>query len=73
MARPLPLVATVACLTLLAAPAEAYVGPGLGLSAIGVLLALIAAVLFTIAGFIWYPLKKLLRMARRSERRRQPG
>jgi hypothetical protein len=28
MARPLLFVATIACLTFLAAPAEAYVGPG---------------------------------------------
>lgn len=41
--------------------AAAYVGPGAGLSALGSLLALIAAVLVAIAGFIWYPVKRLLR------------
>jgi len=42
------------------APAAAYVGPGAGLSALGSLLALIAAVFVAIIGFIWYPVKRLL-------------
>ncbi len=41
--------------------AHAYIGPGAGLSAIGTLVALIGAVLLAIVGFIWYPLKRLLR------------
>ncbi len=41
--------------------AFAYVGPGAGLSAIGTVLALIGAVLLGIVGFIWYPIKRLLR------------
>ena len=43
-------------LAVLALPtiAFAYVGPGAGLSAIGTVLALIV-------GFIWYPIKRLLR------------
>lgn len=41
--------------------ANAYVGPGAGLSAIGSFLALIAAVLVAILGFIWYPMKRLLK------------
>jgi hypothetical protein len=44
-----------------AAPAAAYVGPGAGLSAIGVLLALIATVLLAVIGFVWYPLRRLFR------------
>ena len=42
------------------APAAAYVGPGAGLSALGSLLALIAAVFVAIVGFVWYPVKRLL-------------
>lgn len=38
----------------------AYVGPGTGLSAIGALLALLAALVIAIIGFFWYPLKRLL-------------
>lgn len=48
-------------LTLSAEPARAYVGPGTGLSAIGSFLALVAAVIVGILGFLWYPLKRLLR------------
>ena len=48
---------------LLVAPgaALAYVGPGAGISAIGSLLALIAAILLAIVGFLWFPLKRMLR------------
>jgi len=45
--------------------ADAYVGPGAGLSAIGSLVSVVAAVLLAIAGFIWYPVKRLLRCVRR--------
>ena len=45
----------------LAAPAHAYIGPGAGLSAIGTILTLIAAVFLGIVGFVWYPVKRLLR------------
>ena len=41
--------------------AHAYVGPGAGLTAIGTVLALAAAVLFALVGFIWYPMKRLLK------------
>jgi hypothetical protein len=42
-------------------PAFAYVGPGVGLSAIGAFLALILGVILAFFGFIWYPVKRLLR------------
>lgn len=41
--------------------ASAYVGPGAGLSAIGSFLALIAAVVAAIFGFLWYPIKRMMR------------
>ncbi|MGH8106402.1 MAG: hypothetical protein ACREO2_08780 [Arenimonas sp.] len=46
---------------LVPASAFAYIGPGTGLSAIGSLLALLATVLVVIFGFVWYPLKRLMR------------
>lgn len=46
--------------------AYAYVGAGAGLSAIGSLLALIAAVLLAIVGFVWYPMKRLLKNRRKA-------
>ncbi len=42
-------------------PAYAYLGPGAGLSAIGSLVALVAAVLFAIVGFLWYPIKRFIK------------
>lgn len=39
----------------------AYIGPGAGLSAFGALFALVAAVVIAIFGFVWYPLKRLMR------------
>lgn len=53
------LFAVTACL--IALPAAAYIGPGAGLSAIGSLIALIGAIIVAIFGFLWYPLKRLLR------------
>lgn len=44
--------------------ALAYVGPGLGLSAIGSFLALVGAILLGLLGFIWYPVKRLIRAIR---------
>jgi hypothetical protein len=58
---------TAVCLTVAGAfsvgatPALAYVGPGAGLSAIGAFLALILGVILAFVGFIWYPVKRLLR------------
>ena len=47
--------------------AFAYVGPGAGLSAIGSILALVAAVFLALVGFIWYPLKRLLRRNKKQD------
>ena len=41
--------------------AEAYIGPGAGLSAIGALLAVVFGIIIAIFGFIWYPLKRVFR------------
>ncbi len=41
--------------------ALAYIGPGAGLSALGTVVALIGAFLLMIVGFVWYPIKRLLR------------
>lgn len=41
--------------------AHAYVGPGAGLSVVGVLTALIGALFLMIAGFVWYPVKRMLK------------
>ncbi len=40
---------------------HAYVGPGAGLSAIGSVLAFIGAIFLLIVGFLWYPIKRLIK------------
>lgn len=45
----------------------AYVGPGSGLSLIGALLAAILGVLVAILGFLWYPIRRLLRKYKKSK------
>lgn len=43
---------------LLPTPGFAYVGPGLGLNAIGMVLGLLFAIFMLVLGTVWYPLKK---------------
>ena len=43
-------------------PASAYVGPGAGITAIGAAVAVVAGVVLGLIGFIWYPLKRLMRV-----------
>lgn len=47
-------------------PALSYIGPGAGLTAIGAFLAAVAGVIIAIFGFVWYPIKRLLRKKRTS-------
>ena len=61
---------TVMCCAILAAaslqPAFAYLGPGGVISGLGALLALVAAVLVAILGFLWFPIKRLMSKRRKS-------
>jgi hypothetical protein len=54
------------------APAEAYIGPGAGISIIGTVIAFVAAVVFAVVGFVWYPVKRL-RAAMRAKRENDQG
>jgi hypothetical protein len=56
-----PVVGAVILLVLAPNLAQAYVGPGVGLSALGSVLAFIGAVFLLIVGFAWYPIKRLLK------------
>lgn len=42
-------------------PAHAYVGPGLGLSALGVILGVLTSIFLAILGLFWYPIKRFIR------------
>ena len=44
--------------------AHAYIGPGLGLSQIGIALSVVGVLLFLLSTAIWYPFKRLLRRRR---------
>lgn len=60
---------TLGCALLLlplltAGEAQAYIGPGAGLTAIGTLLALVSALFLAIVGFVWYPVRRLMRKRR---------
>lgn len=59
----------VAALLLLPSPAYAYVGPGGVITAIGAALALLVAIVASIVGFLWYPLKRVM-VSLRSRRAR---
>jgi len=52
-------------------PVAAYVGPGVGLAAIGAALAVVGSVLLGVAGFVWYPIKRLFRLFSRSQAKSQ--
>jgi uncharacterized membrane protein YdjX (TVP38/TMEM64 family) len=52
--------------------AYAYIGPGAGITAIGSLIALVGAVMLAIVGFLWFPIKRIMRArAARSEAARE--
>ncbi len=65
--RNLGFVAHCLILALLPNLAFAYVGPGAGLGAIATVIALLGAILYGIVGFIWYPIKRLLRGKRSTD------
>ncbi|MFC1771749.1 hypothetical protein ACFL3A_00170 [Pseudomonadota bacterium] len=44
--------------------AQAYIGPGLGAGAIGVILGLIASIFVAVFAVFWYPIKRALKKNR---------
>jgi hypothetical protein len=46
-------------------PAMAYIGPGTGISAVGVFVAVVMGVVLALFGFVWYPAKRLLRAGKK--------
>lgn len=53
--------AVFACAMMLPQAAQAYVGPGAGLTALGTVIALVLALVLAVIGFVWYPMKRLAR------------
>ena len=48
-------------------PVDAYVGPGLGLGALGVLLGIFTSIFLAIIGIFWYPIKRLIQKFRKKK------
>jgi hypothetical protein len=46
--------------------AEAYIGPGLGLGTIGVVLSVVAANILILLALFWYPFKRFIKWIRKS-------
>ncbi len=46
---------------LLASPAHAYIGPGVGAGTIAVVLGVIASIFLAFVAILWYPLKRLVK------------
>jgi hypothetical protein len=48
-------------------PAHAYVGPGVGLSALGLILGILTSIFLAILGLFWYPIKRFIRKFRKAK------
>lgn len=46
-------------------PAMAYIGPGTGMSAVGVFLAVVMGFALALFGFLWYPVKRFVRACKK--------
>jgi hypothetical protein len=55
------LAGVVAALMAATSAAHAYIGPGSGLAALGSLLALAGAAVLAVFGFVWFPIKRLIK------------
>jgi len=60
-------------LPLAATDAHAYIGPGGAVSALGALLALVAAIFIALFGFLWFPIKRMLRKKREKKSGAEEG
>lgn len=60
---------------ILAVPSQvfAYIGPGAGLSIVGSVLALVAAIIVGIFGFLWFPIRRLLRKRKQASTEESKG
>lgn len=46
---------------MLASPAHAYIGPGLGAGVISTVLGILASVFLALVAIVWYPIKRLIK------------
>jgi hypothetical protein len=57
---------------LLPLPAYAYLGPGLGLGAVGAILGILFSIFLAIVGIFWYPIKRLIGKMRKPSKENGP-
>ncbi len=57
----LPIVLLIA---ILPEPVQAYIGPGLGVGAVAAFVGAVLAGILALVGFVWYPVKRILRKRR---------
>lgn len=69
--RAVLLVLVAACVLAMPGQAEAYIGPGAGITVIGTVVAFFAALVFAIVGFVWYPIKRLMAAMRNRTSKRK--
>jgi hypothetical protein len=65
--------AIILAATALVAPdqAHAYIGPGVGLGAILVTVAFVLGFILLLVGFVWYPIKRMIRSSKRADATRE--
>ena len=54
-------------LVLFPSTAQAYIGPGLGLGTIGVILGVLASSVLILVSILWYPLKRFYKWLRKNK------
>jgi hypothetical protein len=54
-------------LVLFPSTAQAYIGPGLGLGTIGVVVGVLLSSVLVLISILWYPFKRLLKWARKTK------
>lgn len=57
----LSILSLLGMLLLVASPAYAYVGPGLGAGVIAVVLGILGSIVMFFAALVWFPIKRLLK------------
>lgn len=55
------IILTLSVFLLTAGEAQAYMGPGLGLGALGVILGFVLSIGLAVLALVWYPAKRMLR------------
>jgi hypothetical protein len=56
-------------LSILPLEALAYIGPGLGMGTIGVVLGVLFSIVMVFISIIWYPFKRLLKQLRKKQQK----